>query len=137
MLGQPATWPLCEIVYIKTLANDSRETLRWPIVAYNPAGVLCEDVLRALHLSFTEALWPTEWDEITEERKELIGRAWQNRNARRARVTAEDALNGITRPSTDDGVLRLDYLLEHTYFRGLSACEDGLGWILHMGAPGH
>ena len=127
-MSQPATWPLCAKLVITGCADDPQSQWPWPITIHNPWGVTLRDVLLAIRENLKQALWPQEWDLLHPERRSAIERLHT------ARAMAHPLGHPPPGPD-DDEVLRSDYLLDHTFFRGLAPNPYGDGWIMHFGAP--
>jgi len=107
----------------------------WPITIYNPGGVIFEDLVEAIYLSFAQSIWPNEWTSFHPDRRDAIERAHAARLSHHEVRRAENAVRGQHALAEDlgDEILRVDYLLGHSYFRGIEPCAHGNDWILHLG----
>ncbi|VDB88197.1 unnamed protein product [Peniophora sp. CBMAI 1063] len=127
-MSQPATWPLCSKLVISCCADDPQPQWPWSITVYSPWGVTLHEVLVAIKENMKQAIWPHEWDTLHPERRAAIERLHL------ARTTAHPLGRPLPEPN-DEEVLRSDYLLGHTFFRGLTPNPDGDGWMMHFGGP--
>ncbi|KZV67578.1 hypothetical protein PENSPDRAFT_688014 [Peniophora sp. CONT] len=127
-MSQPATWPLCSKLVVSCCANDPQTHWPWPITIYDPYGVTFRDVVTAIRENLKQAMWRHEWDELHPERRSAIERL------KVVRAMAHPLGNPLPE-SDDDEVLRCDYLLGHTFFRGLTPSPQNDGWMMHFGAP--
>lgn len=82
----------------------------WPIKAHNPHGVTIYDVLHAIHSCLQLQIRPDEWDSLCAKQRERINKVFDTR----WRVS-DDPLR-----IRAHGVLRVDCLLQHIRFGGLS-----------------
>ncbi|KAL0959889.1 hypothetical protein HGRIS_011557 [Hohenbuehelia grisea] len=82
----------------------------WPIIAQNENGVTVGNVLDAIHNVLKAQIKQPEWDRLPEKKQSLIGsifdERWRN---------ADDP-----RTTWSYGVLRVDCILRHTVFAGLT-----------------
>ncbi|KAI0628674.1 hypothetical protein C8Q77DRAFT_1162074 [Trametes polyzona] len=127
--AQPATHPGVPRLRICALAGDPRPTFWWPVtvLAHHEAlPVQVRDVLDALVANFEERIAFEEMNQISEERAQMIHRAYLRR------VTL--AVGGRL-PPRDDGLRRIDYLGDNICFRGLEPAPDGEGFMLFTGPP--
>lgn len=126
--SQPATWPLTPKLVITCCANDPQPQWPWPITIYSPWGVTFHDVVIAIRENLKQAMWPQEWEELHPERRNAI------QHLKVVQAMAHPLGQPLPGPN-DEEVLRSDYLLGHTFFRGLTPNPEGEGWMMHFGAP--
>ena len=82
----------------------------WPIRAHNPTGVRIRDVLQAIHTCLHVQITPKEWNGLCAKQRDRINRVFDARwrvSVEPLRVRAH-------------GILRIDCLLQHTWFAGLT-----------------
>jgi hypothetical protein len=105
-LSEPATSPAVISLHIKCGIFP----FDWPIHAYNPQGVTIRDVLHAIHACLQLQIRRDEWDSLCAKQRDRINRVFDTR----WRVSADP-------PSVrTHGVLRVDCLLQHIWFAGLT-----------------
>jgi hypothetical protein len=100
----------------------------WPIHAYNPCGVTIGDVLQAIYTCVQQQIRQEEWDGLCAKQRDRVNRVFDARwrlsvNPLRVRAC---------------GVLRIDCLLQHTWFAGLTvsiAHRNSLNCILTLRRP--
>lgn len=98
----------------------------WPIEASNPYGVTIRDVLQAIYVCLQKQLRHEEWDRMSEKHRGRISQIFDAR----WRVAVEPAR------VHDQGVLRVDCVLRHTWFGGLTVSpESGDSCILTLRCP--
>ncbi|PFH49585.1 hypothetical protein AMATHDRAFT_147427 [Amanita thiersii Skay4041] len=83
----------------------------WPIIAYNIAGVTIQDVLTAIYECLHRQVSMREWSGICPKQRERI----------RLIFDARWRLSSDPAAAHSVGLLRLDSLLKHTMFGGLTA----------------
>lgn len=82
----------------------------WPIQASNPQGVTIRDVLQAIHSCLQLQIRKDEWDSLCKKQRDRINRVFDSR----WRVSIDPPrVRG-------QGVLRVDCLLQHIWFAGLT-----------------
>ncbi|KAF8814672.1 hypothetical protein BYT27DRAFT_7081348 [Phlegmacium glaucopus] len=86
----------------------------WPIKVQRLEGVTVGDVLCAIHSVINRRIIQDEWDRICEKQRERIGHIFDDR----CRISMQ------REECRANGVLRVDCLLKHTLFAGLSASPD-------------
>jgi len=109
-LSQLATAPPCH--NLRITCDVLPET--WPIEVRRPEGVTVGDVLHTIHSVLDRRIIQYEWDRICEKQRSRIGDVFDNR-CMMAMQREESRANGV---------LRVDCLLLHTLFAGLSASPD-------------
>ncbi|KAI0365776.1 hypothetical protein BV20DRAFT_972671 [Pilatotrama ljubarskyi] len=127
--AQPATYPGVPRLRICALAGDPQPTFWWPVTVlphHEALPVLVEDVLDALIANFEERMTADEFRQLSEERVQMLCRAYARRTAL--------VVGGRTCPR-DDGLRRVDYLGDSVCFRGLEPAPDGEGFMLFVGPP--
>ena len=128
--AQPATYPGVPSLKISALAGDPKAVFPWPVtvIAHHERLVVqVADVLHALIANFEELMFPEEYEELSEDRQGLVAHAYRRRIRR--------PVGGVL-PPEDDGLRRVDYLGDATYFRGLAPVGDGSdGFMLFLGPP--
>ena len=127
--SQPATYPGVPRLRISALAADPGAEWPWPVTAlphHERLPVLVRDVLAALKENFDERMTEEEVYALSDDRRTRLYQAYW----RRVRTPVGGCL-----PAEDDGLRRVDYLGDQTYFRGLAPAPDGDGFILFMGSP--
>ncbi|RPD60363.1 hypothetical protein L226DRAFT_216756 [Lentinus tigrinus ALCF2SS1-7] len=127
--AQPATYPGVPSLKISALAGDPNPVFRWPVtvIAHHERLVVqVADVLHAVLANFEERMFQEEVDELSEDRQTIVAHAYK----RRLRLP----VGGVV-PPEDDGLRRVDYLGDSTYFRGLAPAGDGDGFMLFLGPP--
>ncbi|THH13003.1 hypothetical protein EW146_g7175 [Bondarzewia mesenterica] len=134
--AQPATYPLCTIMRIAHLADDSLPYFPWGVTVHNAEGVLCQDVFRAIAVNLGQRITGDEWEGFNGERKGRVARAWQVRCVMYdGRQLEGDEVRAAG--AGDDGVRRVDFLGDRVRFRGLEAAEGrGEGedsWVMFVG----
>lgn len=121
-LFQFATTPPTTILYVTCgiFPND------WPMKVQNPGGITVRDVLEAIYAALQVQLRHAEWDSLSVKHQDRVNRIFDAR----WRVSVQPA------ESRAHGVLRIDCLLRHTWFAGLS-CGLGTGnnYILSLRRP--
>ena len=127
--AQPATYPGVPRLRIAALAGDASHAFAWPVtVLPHDAAlpVLVADVLHALVANFEERLTGEELDALSEGRRTMVYQAYW----RRMRLPIGGRI-----PEDTDGLRRVDYLGDATYFRGLEPNPSGDGFVLFLGPP--
>jgi len=98
----------------------------WPIHAYNPRGVTIRDVLQAIHTCLQLQIRQDEWDGLCAKQQDRVNRVFDARwrlSFDPQRVRAR-------------GVLRIDCLLQHIWFAGLTvSLVYGNSCILKLRRP--
>lgn len=124
--AQPATYPGVTALSVTALADDMMTTFSWPVtaMAHHPAlPVTVENVLDALYQNFQEFMTKEELDSLTEQRRQQVLRAY------------EDRARNLPDIDHTDGVRRVDFLGDRCIFRGLEPPPDGEGFTLFVGPP--
>jgi len=128
-LYQPATHPFVTEMLISAVADDPFPVFPWPVLVRNPRGVLCVDVFRAVHKNFQAYLTKAEVSKFSAFKLRMVEEACSQRR--------ESRLMGREWNDDEDGLRRVDYLVDRVMFRGLDASTIGGGsWVLHLGPPG-
>ena len=109
-LTQFATTPPCQILRI--ICDAFPEP--WPIVVRRAEGITVGDVLQTIYSVANSRIIQDEWDRIGEKQRGRIGDVFDNRCMMSMQREACRA----------NGVLRVDCLLFHTLFAGLSPSFD-------------
>lgn len=86
----------------------------WPIEVHRLKAITVGDVLRTIHSVISRRIIQSEWDQISEKQRKRIGDVFDNR-CRMSLQREECRANGV---------LRVDCLLSHTLFAGLSVSPD-------------
>ncbi|EDR08206.1 ectomycorrhiza-regulated small secreted protein [Laccaria bicolor S238N-H82] len=98
----------------------------WSIEVRNPQGVTVLDVLKAIHSALQPQIHQHEWERLCKKHQDRVAAVFDAR----WRVSAEPE------ESRTHGVLRIDCLLHHTWFGGLSvSLEDENSCILSLRRP--
>ncbi|KAI9572498.1 hypothetical protein HD554DRAFT_1547555 [Boletus coccyginus] len=94
----------------------------WTIEVDNPKRIRCRDVFEAIHNSFNQQL--------------ALGEMWRvpNREACEDAFRLRNLVLGSSLTEQSLGWKRVDVLLHHTFFHGLTMNPEG-DWILNLGAP--
>ncbi|KAJ8693690.1 hypothetical protein PTI98_008665 [Pleurotus ostreatus] len=87
----------------------------WPIIAQNPTGVTIADVLQAIHQTVMVQIKQNEYDALSLKQRNRIAQIFDTR----WRASLEP------RTIWSFGVLRVDCLLNHTIFAGLTMTIEG------------
>jgi len=121
-LSQYATSPPVPSLHIKCGIFPAD----WPIQASNPQGVMIGDVLQAIHTCLQLQIRKDEWDSLCKKQRDRINRVFDSR----WRVSIDPLrIRG-------HGVLRVDCLLQHIWFAGLSvSLVHGDSCILTLRRP--
>ena len=131
-LAQPATHPFLTYMHIKHIADDDNVfPFPWPMMVYNPHGILLRDVFAAISENFTQYVARDEFAEWGEQRQNSAKSAYSARVA--TPIYAQVGSN--IPPSYDDtGLRRVDYMGERVLFRGLEPSPDKDGtWVMFLG----
>ncbi|KDR80197.1 hypothetical protein GALMADRAFT_223086 [Galerina marginata CBS 339.88] len=83
----------------------------WPIRSSRLEGVTVGDVLRSIHSVLMKRISHEEWDRLSSKQQERIQAIFENRCNRA--VNRDECRS--------HGVIRVDCLIQHTWFAGLSA----------------
>jgi len=114
---------------ISAVADDPFPVFPWPVLVRNPRGVLCIDVFRAVHKNFQAYLTKNEVSKFSAFKLKMVEEACNQRR--------EGRLMGREWNDDEDGLRRVDYLVDRVMFRGLEQSKLGGGsWVLHLGPPG-
>ncbi|PPQ92260.1 hypothetical protein CVT25_008569 [Psilocybe cyanescens] len=105
-LSQPATNPPTSTLHIVCEFFPGY----WPIKIRRPNGVTVGDVLEEIHSTLIRRISLSEWEALSEKQQGKITAVFEHRCDR-----APD--RAVCR---SHGVIRMDCLLEHTWFAGLS-----------------
>lgn len=105
-LAQPATQPPLESLEITCGFFPGN----WPITIRRPRGITVGDVLEAIHTAIIRRISHAEWEAFSERQREGIKIVFNNR----WQAAADPDV------CRQNGVLRMDCLLQHTLFGGLS-----------------
>lgn len=127
--AQPATYPAVSCLRITALADDWHAVFPWPMTVFSRHEALpvsVKDVLNALVANFEARLWNYEVQQMSDGRKALMNEAYWRR--------MKLEVGGKT-PPKDDGLRRVDYLGDASFFRGLAPAQDGEGLMLFVGPP--
>jgi len=87
----------------------------WPIEVRNDNGVNVGDVLEAIYKSLRHGIAKEDWANTSETQRKRVAEAFYERSRRSADPRYEHS----------QGVRRVDWLLRHTVFVGLSPAMDG------------
>lgn len=109
-LSQHATNPPCLVLRITCDIFPEP----WPIEVRRLEPVTVGDVLQTIHSVINRRIIQREWDQISEKQRGRIGEFFDNR----CRVSLQPE------ECRKNGVLRVDCLLSHTLFAGLSSSTD-------------
>jgi hypothetical protein len=114
---------------VSAVADDPFPVFPWPVLVRNPRGVLCIDVYRAVHKNFQAYLTKDEVSKFSAFKLRMVEEACSQRR--------ESRLMGREWNDDEDGLRRVDYLVDRVMFRGLEPSKIGGGsWVLHLGPPG-
>jgi hypothetical protein len=117
-LASPATQPTVGALDITCGIFE-----KWPIEVRRPEGIAVADVLEAIRSTLRQRISHTEWEDFSESQRQKIEVVFNERW-----MAAEDP--DATR---QNGVLRIDCLLQRTIFAGLSvSLETGDTCILTL-----
>lgn len=86
----------------------------WSIQAKNDQGVTVFEVLDAIFSVIGKQIWQAEWDDFSEKHQQRVNAAFGHRCA----LSADPAL------LRSQGVLRVDCLMHHTWFGGLTVSQE-------------
>lgn len=121
-LSQPATNPPCLVLHITCDIFPEP----WTIQVRRLETITVGDVLRTIHTVLNRRIIQAEWDRIAEKQQKRIGDVFDNRCK----------LSPQREECRANGVLRVDCLLYHTLFAGLSPSPDEDGsFILTLRRP--
>ena len=121
-LSQPATTPPCLDLYITCEVFPES----WPIEVRRPVAITVGDVLDTIHSVINRRISQHEWDRLSEKQRARIGVKFDDRCK----------LSPQREECRANGVLRVDCLLAHTLFAGLSASHDEDGsFIMTLRRP--
>ncbi|KAF8155949.1 ectomycorrhiza-regulated small secreted protein [Crassisporium funariophilum] len=121
-LSQPATSPPVLVLHV----TCGMFPVEWPIEVRRLQGVTVGDVLHAIHDVVSKQIRRDEWELLCLKQQDRIGVVFDNRC--RMSVDREEC--------RARGVLRVDCLLHHTWFAGLSASlVDDCSCILTLRRP--
>lgn len=109
-LSQPATTPPCFVLHISCDVFPEP----WPIEVSRPEAVTVGDVLHAIHSVISRRITQSEWDRLSDKQRARIG----------ARFDDRCKLSPQREECRANGVLRVDCILAHTLFAGLSTSHD-------------
>jgi hypothetical protein len=116
-------------MFISAVADDPSPVFPWPVRVTNPRGVLCIDVFRAVHKNFQAYLTKEEVSKFSTFKLRMVEGACSHRR--------ESRLMGREWSDDEDGLRRVDYLVDRVMFRGLEPSRiEGGSWVLHVGPPG-
>lgn len=105
-LSQPATKPAISTLHIVCDIFPGY----WPIKISCTSGVTIGDVLEAIHSALIKRISRSEWDALSEKQKTRTTAAFEKRCEMAPDLAA----------CRSHGVIRMDCLVEHTWFAGLS-----------------
>jgi hypothetical protein len=99
-----------------------QQPFTWTIDVDNPTGIRCRDVFKAIYNSFNQQL--------------TLGELWRvpNREACEEAFRVRNIVLRSPQIERSLGWKRVDVLLHHTIFHGLSMNPEG-DWVLNLGAP--
>lgn len=106
-LSQPATNPPC--FYLSITCDVFPEP--WPIEIHRQEAITVGDVLDTIHSVLNRRIKQVEWDRLSEKQRTRIGVRFDDR----CKVSPQ------REECRANGVLRVDCILAHTLFAGLSA----------------
>lgn len=86
----------------------------WVIRAQNDQGVTVLNVLEAIFTAVGKQIWQAEWDDFSEKHQQRVNTAFEHRCS----LSVHPAL------LRSQGVLRVDCLMHHTWFGGLSVSRE-------------
>lgn len=86
----------------------------WPIIIKQKLDISVSDVLRAIYAAVHRRISHEEWNELSPKEQVKITATFEERCNKSADPKA----------TRDNGVLRIDCLLQHTSFAGLSVSPD-------------
>ena len=109
-LSQPATTPPCQVLRITCDVFPEP----WPIEVSRPVTITVGDVLHTIHSVVNRRITQHEWDRLSEKQQARIGEKFDDRCK----------LSPQREECRANGVLRVDCVLAHTLFAGLSASPD-------------
>jgi hypothetical protein len=110
VLSQPATTPTCFALSITCEVFSEP----WPIEIRRQEAITVGDVLDTIHSVINRRITQAEWDRISDKQRARIGVKFDDR----CRVSPQ------REECRANGVLRVDCILSHTLFAGLSASPD-------------
>ncbi|OBZ67646.1 hypothetical protein A0H81_12072 [Grifola frondosa] len=125
---QPATYPGVTEMRISALADDTHRHFPWPLVVvpHHPSlPVMVKDVVNAIIANFEEFMTIEEVCALDPVRRVHIYEAYYRR--------VRHMLNGKILGDSD-GLRRIDYLINTTFFRGIEPAPDGHGFIMFLGS---
>ena len=115
-----------DFIMTKMLISFEKSPFSWEVDVKNARGITCRDVFEAIYKTFNE--------QLTLEEKRLV----------RDRRAVEDAFKlrcklapGIPEVEHSLGWKRVDVLLHHTVFLGLTQPKSGSDWVLNLGPLPH
>ena len=109
-LSQPASTPPSRVLCIT--CNVFPEP--WPIEIRRPEAITVGDVLESIHSVISRRITQHEWEQLSEKQRARIGVKFDDR-CKMSPQREECRANGV---------LRVDCVLAHTLFAGLSASHD-------------
>ena len=109
-LSQPATTPPSLDLYITCDIFPEP----WPIEVHREEAITVGDVLDTIHSVINRRITQFEWDRLSEKQRARIGVKFDDR----CKVSPQ------REECRANGVLRVDCILAHTLFAGLSASHD-------------
>ena len=109
-LSQPATSPPCLVLCITCEVFPEP----WPIKICRTEAITVGDVLDTIHAVISRRITQSEWDRLSEKQRARIGVKFDDR----CKVSPQ------REECRANGVLRVDCVLAHTLFAGLSASHD-------------
>jgi len=119
-LGKPAA----DFVMTKMLITFEESPFSWEVDVKNSRGITCRDVFEAIYKSFNE--------QLTLEERRLVRDRRAVEDAFRLRCKLAPGLPEVERTL---GWKRVDILLHHTVFLGLTQPKSGSDWVLNLGSP--
>jgi len=120
-LSKHATNPPCLVLSIKCDIFPEP----WPIEVRRMEPVTVGDVLHTIHSVINRRITQSEWDRISEKQRGRIGEIFDNR----CKVSLQ------REECRANGVLRVDCLLSHTLFAGLSSFDEDGTFIMTLRRP--
>ena len=109
-LSQPATTPPCHVLCITCDVFPEP----WPTEVRRSEAITVGDVLDTIHYVINRRISQYEWDRLSDKQRTRIGIKFDDR----CKVSPQ------REECRANGVLRVDCLLSHTLFAGLSASHD-------------
>jgi hypothetical protein len=115
-------------MWITAVADDPWPIFPWPIAVYNSHGVLCKDVFHAIFQNFQKFLTKKEVSLFSQFKRQMVEGAFNIRRDSKLMGKVWD---------DQDGLRRIDYLVDKVMFRGLEPTVNrGGSWMLFLGPTG-